>query len=179
MYLISLLFIVEYLYLIHLVLRACSCIYLTLYLCVIIRSYDLLWIHKVIHLSSVWVTVIILLLFLFWTSTPAHISYMLISKHQLFCPILLLNLNWFHMTKGTFLMSFVQSIYLSIGTLLVQSINQFITLYWSNLLIYLLHLQFSHLYLISLFNLIVVLDLAPYEQRHVRTTAYSIHLSIH
>jgi len=40
------------------------------------------------------------------------------------------------MSKGTFLMSLVQSIYLSIGTLLVQSIDVFIAFYRFNLLIY-------------------------------------------
>ena len=129
MYLMSLLFIVEYLYLIHLVLRACSRIYLILYLCVMICSYDLLGIHKVIHLYLVWVIVIILLLSLFWTWTHTYISYMLTSKLQLFYSILLLDLNWFYMSKGMFLMQFVQSIYLSIAR------------NWSNLLIYLLHLQ--------------------------------------
>ena len=103
MYLISLLFIVEYLYLDHLLLRACSHTYLILHLCVMIRSYNLLWIHKVIHLSLVWVIVIILLLSLFWTSTPTRVSYMLISKLQLLYSILLLDLNWFHVSKGTFL----------------------------------------------------------------------------
>jgi len=104
MYLTSLLFIAEYQYLVHLLLRACSRVYLILHLCVMIRSYDLLWIHKVIHLSLVWVIVIILLLSLFWTSTLTHISYMLISKLQLFYSILLLDLKWFHTSKGTFLM---------------------------------------------------------------------------
>ena len=43
------------------ILRACSCIYLVLHLCIMICLYDLLWIHKVIHLWLVWVIVIILL----------------------------------------------------------------------------------------------------------------------
>jgi len=81
-YLISLLFIIEYLYLVHLLLIACSRIYLMVHLCVMIRSYDSLWIHEVIHLLLVWVIVIIPLLSLFWTSTLTRISYMLISKFQ-------------------------------------------------------------------------------------------------
>ena len=101
-YHISLLFNVEYLYLIHLLLRACSHIYLTLHLCVMIGSYDWLRIHNVIHLSLVWVIVIILLLSLFWTSTPTHTSYMLISKLQRFYSISLLDLNWFSWAKVCF-----------------------------------------------------------------------------
>jgi len=46
-------------------------------------------------------------------------------------------------------MSLVQSIYLSIGTLLVQSTDLSIVFYRFNLLIYLWNLQFSYLYLIS------------------------------
>jgi len=95
MYRICLLFTIEYLYFVHLLLRACSRIYLILYLCIMVGSYDLLWIHNVIHLSLVWGMVIILLLSLFWTSTATHISYMLISKLQLFYSILLLDLNRF------------------------------------------------------------------------------------
>jgi len=116
-----------------------------------ISSHNLFWIYNIIQLSLVWVIAIVIipLLSSFWTSTPTHISHMLINKLQLFCSFLLLDLNWFHMSKGMFLMSLVQSIYLSIGTLLVQSIDLSIALYRFDLLIYLLHLQFSHLYLIS------------------------------
>ena len=134
--------------------RPDSHIYLTSHLFKMISLYYLFWIHNVIQLSFVWVIAIVIipLLSLFWTSTPTHISYILINKllHSLFNLIVVLELasceqRHVPIVACSIYLSihwhFARPIHLSIHyTLLVQSICPSIVLCLSNLSIYLLHI---------------------------------------